>query len=145
MAQPFFRRNKFFNLIAEKNDPDFVVVLYCRKSKHGSNFGHHFLFEPLPAAEFVRSAHIYQQSHRKLAFLIENFYIRVIEPRRNIPVDISDVIAVLVFPYFAESHAATLERTVILSGENLVGQASGFDLNLADFFKDIAGFHQKLT
>ena len=51
----------------------------------------------------------------------------------DIPVNISNVVAKLVFPNLRESHSPTLEGRMILAGEDVLAQSASLDLDLPNF------------
>ena len=61
----------------------------------------------------------------------------------HVPVDVADVVAVLIFAHLAEHHAATLERRVVLTGEYVLRQTLGLDLDFSYFLKKLVGIHKR--
>ena len=132
MGAPFLGRDELLDAVAEEDDAHLVVVGYGAESQRGGHLGGEFLLELVVGAEAVASAHVHQQHHRQLAFLLEHLDVGVRQTRRHVPVDAAHVVAVLVFAHLAEHHAATLERRVVLAAEHLLRQPPRLDFNLAD-------------
>ena len=55
------------------------------------------------------------------------------KPGGDIPVDISHIVAELVFPYLRECHTTPFECGVVLSCEDVIAETTGLDLNLSYF------------
>src|SRR6185436_1539885 len=56
MRLPFLRRNELLNLIAEKNYPDFIIILNSRERKNSTQFGNHILLKLCLCSKIFRSA-----------------------------------------------------------------------------------------
>ena len=134
MGQSFFWRNEFFDLIAEKDHPDFIIVLDRAKGKNSCDLGDHFLFQLMLCSELIGTAHIDQEHHGQFAFFIKNLNEGMIKTSGNIPVNASDIIAELVFPDFTESHSLPFEDAVVVAGKDLIRQAPCFNFDLPNFF-----------
>ena len=52
----------------------------------------------------------------------------------DIPVDIADVITILVFAHFRKCHASSLKSRVVLSRKYILGETSGFNVDFTYFF-----------
>ena len=124
--------DEFLYLVREEDDAYLVVVLYCREGQSGSYFGQHITFHLLLCAEVETSAHIHQQHDGQFSLLFEDLDIRLVEARGHVPFYVAYVIAVLIFPYLRECHAASLERRMVFSGKDIVAQATGLDFYLPD-------------
>ena len=66
----------------------------------------------------------------------------MVEPGSYIPVNATDVIAILVFPHLAECHTPTFKATVIVPRKDLARQAARLDLNFSYFLENIFRFHK---
>jgi hypothetical protein len=55
------------------------------------------------------------------------------EASRHVPVDVTHVIAILVFPHLCESHTPTLEGGMVLTGKDVLAQTASLDLDLSNF------------
>ncbi len=51
----------------------------------------------------------------------------------HIPVNVPDIISVLVFPNLRKGHTPSLKSTVVLTGKNLPGKPTGLDLDFPYF------------
>ena len=58
-----------------------------------------------------------------------------------IPINSSNVIAVLVFPNFTKCHSSTLECTMILTSKYVIGKFTSFYFDFSNFFKKLFGVH----
>ena len=134
MFFPFFRRNKFFNFIGEKDNSNFIIILNCRECKCRCNFCHYRFFHFTHRTKVSTGRYIYQQHYRKFSLFFKNFYIRLIMPGGYIPVDIAYIITILIFPDFRESHTSPLKSRMVLSCKNITGQSPGFYFDLTNFF-----------
>ena len=132
MCSSLLRRNKFLDLIREENHPDLIVILDCRKSKHCSNFGNLVFLQFRNSPEITGGTDIDHQHDRQLPFFLEDLHIRTVAAGSHIPVDIPDIVAVLIFSYLTESHTSPLKGRMIFAGKNIFGQAPGFNLYLPD-------------
>ena len=83
-------------------------------------------------AEAATAADINQQHDRKFPLFFENLDIGCPQACGDVPVHVADIIAVLVLADFAEGHAPSLERGMVLPGENLMRQRLRLDLDLPD-------------
>src|SRR5260221_636324 len=97
MGPAFFGRNEFLYLVAEKNDPDLIVIGNSRKSQHSAEFRYQLVLHPGDRPEKRRLAYIHQEHDRQFPFLLKYLHKRVVKPGRHIPVNGADVITVLVF------------------------------------------------
>ena len=79
-----------------------------------------------------RGTYIDHQHDRQLPFFLEDLHIRTVVAGSHIPVDIPDIVAVLIFSYLTESHTSPLKGRMIFAGKNIFGQAPGFNLYLPD-------------
>ena len=50
-----------------------------------------------------------------------------------IPVYVSDIIAILVLPHFRKGHTSPFKSRMVFSGEDVLGEAAGFYVDLSDF------------
>ena len=58
----------------------------------------------------------------------------MVEARRNVPINKTDVIAMLIFAHFFKQHTPALKGTVIFSREEMPREPLTLDLELFDFF-----------
>jgi hypothetical protein len=63
----------------------------------------------------------------------------------NIPVDVPDIITILVFPHFAKSHTPSFEATVVVPRKDLARQTARFDLYLPYFLEYFFRFPKKIV
>ena len=109
MLSSFLRRNEFFDLIREENHPDLIIILYSRKGQCGSYLRHDFFLHHIHGTEIAAAGYVNQQHHGQFSLFFKDFYIRTDIARSHIPVYVSNIVPVLVFTYFTESHTTSLE------------------------------------
>src|ERR1035437_7422057 len=119
MCRSFFRWNKFLYFITKEDHTYFIIVIDCRESKNRCNFCHLFFFQLRKGAESIRTTDIDQQHYSEFAFFFKNLDEGVIEPCSDIPVNIPDIVTILVFAHLAECHSFSFKGAMILSRKNL--------------------------
>ena len=132
MLASLFRRNELFNPVRKENHSDLIVVLYGRKSQSRSNLRHHFPLGLRNCSETQTARNIDHKHDRQLTFLLEHFDERPVKTCRHIPIYVANIVSVLVFPHFRESHTTPFEGRVIFAGKNIVRQPSRFNFDLTD-------------
>ncbi len=85
------------------------------------------------------TAHVHDEHEREFALLDELLDERMIHPRSDVPVNTRHVVAGLVFAHLVEVHALALEDGMILARERFGHDAVGAQLDLPDFFENLAG------
>ena len=128
----FLGRDELLNLVGEEDYADLVVVLNGREGERGRNLGHHVTLELLDGTEVETATDVNQQHNRQLAFLLEDLDVRLSKASRHVPLDVANIVAVLVLAHFGESHAAPLEGRVVLARKDVAAQATSLNLNLPD-------------
>ena len=98
----------------------------------GGYFRHHLSLLLHLRTEVSAGRHVDKEHHGHLPLFLEHLDEWLVEASRHVPVDVTDVIAVLVFAHLGEGHTATLEGRVVLSGEDVPRKAFGLDLDLTD-------------
>lgn len=131
MLLAFLGRDESLHPVAEEDDANLVVVLNRGERQRGRHLRDEILLEAHARAELARARHVDQQDHSVLPLLLEDLDVGLVHARRDVPVDVAHVVAILVFADFAESHAPALEGRVVFAGEDMVGEAAGLDLDLA--------------
>ena len=134
MLSPFFGWDKLFYPVGEKDNADFIIVLYSRKCQCSCNLRHHILFHLLHRTEFQTTGNIHQQHNGQFTLFFEHLDIRLVEACGHVPVNVAYIVAKLIFAYFGECHTSTLESRMILACKDIVGQSARLDFNLTDFF-----------
>ena len=135
VAAALLGRNEFLDLAAEEQGAHLVVVDGGGEGEDGRDFGHQVFFRLAGGAEQARAAHVDEQHHREFAFLFKDLDVGRAQARRDVPVHIAHVVAVLVLAYLAEGHSPSLERGMVLPGEDLVRQRLRLDLDLPYFLQ----------
>jgi hypothetical protein len=90
-------------------------------------------------AEQAGAAHVHDEHEREFAFLDELLDERMVHPRGDVPVNRAHVVAGLVFAHLVEVHALALEDGMILARERFGHDAVRAQLDLPDFFENLAG------
>ena len=135
MLASLFRRDVFFYLVREEDDANLVVVLDGTERQRGSYLRHHVALHLHLRAEVERAADVYQQHHRQLAFLLEHLHVGPVEARRDVPVDVAHVVAVLILAHLAEGHTPAFEGRMVLPCEDVRAQTARLDLYLPYFLE----------
>ena len=133
MLASLFWRNILLNLVGEEDDTNLVVVLYGTERQCGGNLGHHVALGLPLRSKVERTAHIDEQHHGEFALLLKHLDVWSVEARRDIPVDVPDVVAKLILAHLAERHSPSLEGRMVLSGEDICAQSARLDLYLPYF------------
>ena len=144
MAASFFRRDELLHLIAEKKCTHLIVIDDGRKREYGCNLRYQIVLGHSGRPEQTGAADIDQQDNGEFPFLFKDLHIRRSQTRGDIPVHIAHIVPILVLAHFTESHSASLESGVVLSGENLVGKGTSPDLYLPDLLEQVvctSAFH----
>src|SRR6266403_866986 len=95
----FFWRNKKFDAIGEKDQPDLVIVPDCTECEQTSHLCRQFAFGLCCASKIPGGADIHNQHHRELAFFGKFFYEGVSHARCNVPINRANLIARLIFAH----------------------------------------------
>ena len=138
---PFFRRNKLFDPVGEKDESDLVVVTNRRECQDRTDFRCDFIFHRSGRPEIFGTAQVDEQHHRQLAFFLKNFDKRMIESGGDVPIDRADIVSILVFADFGEFHAASFKDRMVFAGEDVVHQPPCLDFNLPYFFEKLLSGH----
>ena len=141
MAAAFARRNEFFNFVGKKNQADFVIVPNRRECEYGGDFRRKFALGLVTRAKQAGPAYVHDEHERELALLDELLDERMVHARGDVPVNRAHVVAGLVFAYLVEVHTLALEDGMVLARERFGHDAVRAQLDLPDFFKNLAGNH----
>ena len=133
MLAPLLGRNILLNLVGEEDNANLVVVLYGTERQCGCNLSHHVALSLTLSAKVERTAHIDEQHHCEFALLLKHLDVWAVESCRDIPVDVPDVVAKLIFAHLAKRHSPSLEGRVVLSGKDIRAQSSRLYLYLPYF------------
>ena len=132
------RRDEQLDVIGKQDAADLVVVANRAERKHARDLRGEFALAEMHAAEFARRAHIHDEHHRQLALLGEFLDERIAHARRDVPVNRAHVVTRLILAHFLEVHSAPLECRAILTRESRLHEPAGLELNVTDFFEDVA-------
>ena len=141
VAAAFARRDEFLHLVAEQQQADLVVVADGGEGEHGGDLGGEFALGLVARAEQAGAAHVHDEHEREFAFLDEFLDERMVHPRGDVPVNRAHVVAGLVFAHLVEVHALAFEDGMVLARERFGHDAVRAQLDLPDFFENLAGNH----
>jgi hypothetical protein len=126
---PLLGRNKPLDLIAEKEDTYFVVIVNGRKGQGGSYLDDDLRFQLLLGAEKSRAGDIDQQHDGQFTFFLKHFHVGFAGAGSHVPVDISHIVTVLIVAYLTERHTPTLKGTVVFTRKEVLAQSLRLDLD----------------
>ena len=143
VAATLLRRDEFLNLVGEEYHTNLVVVLNCRKCQCGGNLGNHLALVYAHCAEVAAARYIDKQHDGQLTLLLVDFHIGMVVACGDVPVDVADVVAILIFAHLRECHATPLEGRVVFAREYVLGQSTGLYLDFADLFQQFISIHNQ--
>jgi len=135
MLASFLGRYELLDAVGEEDDADLVVVLNGAEGQRGSDLGLHIALCLHDGTEIKAAADIHQEHDREFALLLEDLDIRLVEASGHIPLDVPDVVAILIFSHLAEGHTATLEGRMVFARKDVVRKAASLDFYLSDTLK----------
>ena len=135
----FFRMNEKFDLVAEKEEADFVVILDRAEGEDRGDFGGQLALARVHASEIARGADIDHEHDGQFALLSEFFDKWRVHARGDVPIDRPDFVTRRVFAHLLEIHPPPLEDAMIRPGKHRVDQTPGAQFNAPDLFEDLAG------
>ena len=109
MLASLLGRDIFLYSVGKEDDTYLVVVLDGTEGKGCSNLGSQVTLHLAHGTEIERTAHIHHQHHGKLSLFFKDLDERAMEASRHIPVDVSHVVAILIFAHLGKGHSPTLE------------------------------------
>ena len=127
-------RNKFLDLVGEEHHADLIVILYGRKRQRSGNLRNDLFLHYVHGTKVTTPRYVDQQHHGQFALFFEHLYIRAHVAGGHIPVDIADIVAVLILAHFAECHTTAFESRMVLSRKNIARQAAGLYFNSPNLF-----------
>ena len=131
MRASFLGGYELLDAVAEEDDTHLVVVGDGAEGECGGHLGGQLFFELLVGAEAIAAADVDEQHDGEFALLLEHLDIGVRQAGGDVPVDVAQVVGILVFAHLAEGHATPFEGGVVLAAEHLLRQSPRLDLNLA--------------
>ena len=134
MLSSFLRRNVLLDAIREEDDTYLVIVLNGTEGECGSNLSSQIALHLLHRTEIERPADVYEQHHRKFPFLFKHLDVRLMKAGGHVPVDVSHIIAILIFAHLGKGHSPTLEGRMILTSEDVLTQSASLDFYLPNLF-----------
>ena len=129
-------RDEVLDMIAEEDDAYLIIVLNGGESQSGCHLGYEVFLESASGAELTRPRDVDEQDNGVFSLLFKDFDEGLVHASGDVPIDVADVVAELIFTHFAESHASTFEGRVILTSKDVIGETTSFDLNLPDTFEE---------
>ena len=134
MFSSFLRRNVLLDTVREEDDTYLVIVLNGTEGECGSNLSSQIALHLLHRTEIERPADVYEQHHGKFPFLFKHLDVRLMKAGGHVPVDVSHIIAVLIFAHLGKGHSPTLEGRMILTCEDVLTQSASLDFYLPNLF-----------
>ena len=129
VSATFLGRDVFLYPVGKEYHTYLVVVLDSRERKRGGYLRYHVALGAHLRSETHTSRHVDKQHYRKFPFFFEHFYIRSVETCRYVPVNISYVIAVLVFAHFGKAHTLSFKGRMILTRKYVAAQSASLYFN----------------
>ena len=128
---PTSRRDEEFDLVGEEDRTDLVIILYRGEGQGRCDLGIELALG-LDAGTKVRTPrHIDQEHHGQLTLLLKDLDEGVGIACRDIPVQVTHVIAYLITTYLAKGHTSSTEGGLVLPRKDLLREATGLDLDAA--------------
>ena len=120
----------FFHTLGKQRKANLVVVALGGKGEHGTDFGGQFALGLAAAAKGARGTQVDHEHDGEFAFLNVLLNEWLVQPGSDVPVDVTHLVAGLIFPDVIEVHALTLEDTLVLADHQIADQPAGADLDL---------------
>ncbi len=119
------RRDRALDPAAVEDRAHAVPVSRQQARERRDEVDEHAALQPvgLGRAEIDRRAEVEQEPRRDLAVLVVLADVRRVHPRRDVPVDVADVVAVLVFAQVGEVDAVAAEQAPVVALEQPVEPA----------------------
>ena len=124
--------------VGEEQRTDAVVVSRGGECQHGGDFHRQTGFG-IGATEMQRSGLIYDEEQCELTLFHERLDEGMAHPRRDVPVDGPEVIALLIGADLGELDALPAENRPVLAGEQRIDQAAGAELDPLDVPEHLRG------
>ena len=132
MAPPGTRRDDRVDAVAVEQRADAVPVACEQTRQHGDELGRDRALLRLPGPEIHRRAQVQQEPRRDLAILVELPHVGRLETRRDVPVDVANVVVVLVLPQIGEIQAEAAEQRAVIPMHRSVEAADHRPLETAE-------------
>ena len=120
----------FFYTLGKEREANLVVVALGGKGEHGADFGGQFALGLAAAPKSARGAKIDHEHDGEFAFLNVLFNERLVQSGGDIPIDVTHLVAWLIFPDIIEVHTLPLEDTLVLADHQIADQSARANLNL---------------
>ena len=91
------------------------TALLLGESEQGADLCDQFIFQLLYRSEEGGAAHVDQQHDGQFPFFFKDLDMRLAGTGRDVPVNITNVVSILIIAHLAEGHPPAFEGTVILS------------------------------
>ena len=130
------RWDEALDAVGEHDEADQVVVADRGQREHARQLGRELALALIGRAEVARRRDVHREHQRQLALLAELLDERPARARGDIPVDRAYLISGDVLADLVEVDAAATERRVVATGERVVDEHAGAQLELADLVHD---------
>ena len=102
---------------------DLVALPGQQPRQHGDELGQHLPLGDLARAEIDRGAEIEQEPGGDLAVLVVDAHVGHLRARRDVPVDVADIVVGLVFAQVGEIEAEAAEQRAVVALQQAVEPA----------------------
>ncbi len=123
MAPARARRNNRIDSVAIEQRADTVAVASQEPHQHGDKLSRDRAFFDL-WAEFHRRAQVEQKPRGNFPILVVNSDIRRLQARRYIPVDVTNIVMILIFAEIGEIQSEAAKQSSIIAVEQSVEAAN---------------------
>ena len=117
------RRDHGVDVVAVEQRADAVAVAREQAREHATKSVDDAALAHVARAEVDRRAEVEQEPRRDLAVLVVLAHVRRLQPRRDVPVDVADVVVVLVFAQVGEVEAEAAEQRAVVAVQQAVEPA----------------------
>jgi len=129
LRAPLLGRHDAFDLIGKEQRADLVVVFEGGERERRGDLGQALGLAPGPGAAAERAAHVDDEQDGAFALFLENFEDGILLAGRDVPRNVTDVVAVDVAAELAELHAGSAERGSIRAGHAVAHELAARDLD----------------
>ncbi len=115
--------NDLVDLAAVEHRADAIAVAREQAREHGDELDRERLLANFLGAEIDRGAQVEQEPRGDLALLVVLAHVRRLQPRGDVPVDVADVVVILVFTQVRQVEPGAAEQRPVVAVEQSVEPA----------------------
>src|SRR6218665_1331870 len=134
------RFKKNFALVGVSNYSQVRRLFGSRQSEYAANFFGYIRLRPPRQADVLRGAHVQNKKYRLLFFFAEGFHVGAVPFSRHIPVDGTNVIAVLIGTPPLKLQPRSFENRMKVALHLAIDSLANLNLILAQFFQNLFHF-----